>query len=101
MMGLEVREAHLNLLSLIARSKECLGLHLAARQVAGVLVHVAYDPARGHVWAASRLEPLAGQWQSQSPRGAADAATRKSAFGPNATCRPRAPMSASGGTADS
>jgi len=55
-MGLEVRESHLNLLSLIARSKECLGLHLAAREVAGVFVHIAYDPARGHAGAASRLE---------------------------------------------
>jgi hypothetical protein len=56
MMGLEVGETHLDFLSLIARSEERLRLHLAACYVAGVLIHIAHDPARKHVRAASRFE---------------------------------------------
>ena len=52
MMGLEVCEAHLNLLSLIARFEVRLSLHLAARQVTSILVHIAYDPTGRHLGAA-------------------------------------------------
>jgi hypothetical protein len=44
-MGLQVCEAHLDPFSRIARLEERLGLHLAPRHVAGVLVEVAHDPA--------------------------------------------------------
>ncbi len=55
-MGLQVRKAHLNPLSLVAGSQEGLGLHLGARHVASILVEIANDPARWHVWAALGLQ---------------------------------------------
>src|SRR5262245_25696019 len=39
-MRLQVREAHLDALALIARLEEGLGLHLATRHVAGILVKI-------------------------------------------------------------
>ena len=56
MMGLEMGEAHLNLLSLIARFEERLRRHLATYQVAGVLINITHDPTRKHVRAAPRFE---------------------------------------------
>src|SRR5450631_3212039 len=55
-MGLEVSETHLDPLSLIARLKESLGLHLAARHIAGVLVEIARNLSRRRVGAALYLE---------------------------------------------
>src|SRR5437899_2096034 len=46
MVGLQVREPHLDPLSLISRSGERLCLHLPSCDVAGVLVEVAWDFAR-------------------------------------------------------
>jgi hypothetical protein len=55
-MRLEVCETDLDLLSLIARFEDRFRLHLTARQVAGVLVHIAHDPARGDIRAAPPFE---------------------------------------------
>lgn len=46
MVGLQMREPHLNPLSLIPRSDECLCLHLPPRHFAGVFVEVARNLAR-------------------------------------------------------
>src|SRR5262249_53489400 len=56
MMRLQVRKAHLDPLSLIARFQERLRLHLAASDVAGCLVDIPRNPARGRVGAASLLQ---------------------------------------------
>jgi hypothetical protein len=54
-VGLEVREAHLDLLALVARF-ELRRTHQGACMIAGILVDVACDLARGRVWTASRFE---------------------------------------------
>jgi hypothetical protein len=46
MVGLQMCEPHLDALSLVARSGECLCLHLSPGDIAGVLVQVAWDLAR-------------------------------------------------------
>src|SRR5438477_9474682 len=46
MMSLEMCEPHLDALSFVSRSGECLCLHLSPCDVAGVLVEVARDLAR-------------------------------------------------------
>jgi hypothetical protein len=51
-MRLQVGEAHLDPLPLIARFQERLCLHFAASDVAGSLINVAHDPARRRVGAA-------------------------------------------------
>src|SRR5512136_963629 len=56
MMRLQVGKAHLDPLPLIARFQEGLRLHLAASDVAGRLVDVPHNPARGHVRTASLLQ---------------------------------------------
>src|SRR5271168_4131714 len=56
MVGFEMCKAHLDLLALIAGSLELRRTHEAARMIAGILVDVASDLARGRVWTASRLE---------------------------------------------
>src|SRR5262249_44906831 len=55
-MRLQMRKAHLDPLPLIARFQERLRLHLAASDVAGCLVDVPYNPARGHIRTASLLQ---------------------------------------------
>src|SRR5215831_2340344 len=55
-MRLEVRKAHLDPLPLITRFQECLRLHFATSDVAGRLVHVPHNAARGHVRTASLLQ---------------------------------------------
>ena len=56
MMGLEVRKSHLDLLALIARLFELRRTHEAASMIAGILMDVACDLARGRVRTALRLE---------------------------------------------
>ena len=56
MMGLEMGEAHLKLLSLIARFEERLRRHLATYQVAGDHIDITHDPTRKQVRAASRFK---------------------------------------------
>jgi hypothetical protein len=46
MVSLEMREPHLNALSLVSRSGKCLCLHLSPSDMAGVLMEVARDLAR-------------------------------------------------------
>ena len=46
MVGLQMREPHLDPLSLVSRSGKCLCLHLSPSDIAGVLVEVARDLAR-------------------------------------------------------
>jgi hypothetical protein len=46
MMGFQMREAHLDTLSLVSGLGECLCLHLLARDIAGVLMKIARDLAR-------------------------------------------------------
>src|SRR5271168_4518439 len=55
-MGFEMCKAHLDLLALIAGSLELRRTHEAARMIAGILVDVASDLARGRVRTALRLE---------------------------------------------
>lgn len=55
-MRFQMRKAHLDPLPLIARFQERLRLHLATSEIAGRLVDVPHDPARGHVWTASLLQ---------------------------------------------
>jgi len=45
-MGFEMREAHLNALSLVSRSGKRLCLHVPSCDIAGVVVEVARDLAR-------------------------------------------------------
>ena len=52
MVGLQMREPHLNALSLVSRSGKCLCLHLSPSDIAGVLVQVAWDLARVGIRAA-------------------------------------------------
>jgi hypothetical protein len=54
MMGLQMREPHLDALSLVSRSGECLCLHLSPSDIAGVLVEVTRDLARVGISAALR-----------------------------------------------
>ena len=56
MVGLQMREPHLDALSLVSRSGECLCLHLSPGDVAGVLVEVARDLARVGIGAALRSD---------------------------------------------
>src|SRR6478672_11945936 len=56
MMRLQVGEAHLDALALIARLEECLSAHLATRHVAGILVEITRDLARGCLRAALGFE---------------------------------------------
>ena len=56
MVGLQVREAHLDALALIARFEERLGLHLAPRHVARIFVDVACHIARRLLGAALRSQ---------------------------------------------
>src|SRR5580692_5974496 len=53
-MSFQVGKAHLDPFPFLARFQERLSLHFSASNVAGSLVHVAHDPARGH--ATLRLE---------------------------------------------
>ena len=55
-MGLQVREAHLDALSLVTRSAERLRLHLSPGDVTSVLMHVAPDLPRWFVGTAPRFE---------------------------------------------
>ena len=59
MMGFEVREAHLDLLSLIARLEEGLRLHLATRHIASIFMEIARDLSRRRVGTALHLERTA------------------------------------------
>src|SRR3979490_386443 len=49
MMGLEVCKPNLHLLALVARYVELRGAHQRAGEIAGVLVDVACDLAKGHL----------------------------------------------------
>ena len=49
MMGLQMREAHLDALSFIARFVEGLCSHEPARHVAGMFMDIARDLSRRHV----------------------------------------------------
>jgi hypothetical protein len=60
MVGLEVRKAHLDLLALVARFVELGSTHQGACIIAGFLVDVTSDLARGRVWTALRLEWTCG-----------------------------------------
>ena len=51
-VGLQMCEPHLDALSLVSRSCECLCLHLSPSDIAGVLVEVARDLARVGISAA-------------------------------------------------
>jgi hypothetical protein len=55
-MRLQMCKAHLDPLPLIARFQERLRLHLAASDVPGVLVDIAHNPTRGHIWTAFWFE---------------------------------------------
>ena len=55
-MGLQVREAHLDALSFIARLDEGLGAHEPARHIPGVFVKITGDFSRQVVRAALRFE---------------------------------------------
>ena len=55
-MGFEVRKSHLDLLALVARLFELRRTHEAAGMIAGILMDVACDLARGRVRTALRLE---------------------------------------------
>src|SRR5215471_5351940 len=55
-MGLEVSKPHLDLLALVARSIELRRAHECAGDVAGILVDVSCDLAKGYPWTALRLE---------------------------------------------
>ena len=55
-MDLQVREAHLDALSFIARLDEGLGWHEPARHIPGVFVKIAWDFPRQVVRAALRFE---------------------------------------------
>jgi hypothetical protein len=55
-VGLQMREPHLDPLSLVSRSCECFCLHLSPSDVAGVLVKVARDLARIGISAALRSD---------------------------------------------
>src|SRR5262245_14623989 len=59
MVGLQVREAHLDALALIPRFEERLGLHLASRHLAGIFVDVARHIARLILRAALRSQRTA------------------------------------------
>src|SRR5262249_43615505 len=52
MVGLQMREPHLDALPLVSRSCECLCLHLSPCDIAGILVQIAWDLARISVGAA-------------------------------------------------
>src|SRR5262245_9868344 len=82
-MRLQMRKAHLDPLPLIARFQERLRLHLAASDVAGRLVDIPHNPARGHVWTASLL-----QWTLPAARHGCEVADRMVAVDP-ATGRQR------------
>jgi len=45
----EMSKQHLNRLAMAARSLESLGLGQGTSNVASILVHIAHDPARGHI----------------------------------------------------
>src|SRR4029077_12558747 len=47
---------HLDALAITTRSFESLGLGQCTSNVASVFVHIAYDPARGHLWTAFWFE---------------------------------------------
>ena len=55
-MGFEVRKSHLDLLALVARLFELWRTHEAAGMIAGILMDVACDLARGRVRTALQLE---------------------------------------------
>ena len=55
-MGLQMRETHLNALSFIARFVEGLGSHESARHIPSVLVKIAGDFPRQVIGAALRFE---------------------------------------------
>jgi len=52
MVGLQMREPHLDALSFVSRSGECLCLHLSPSDITGILVQIAWDLARIGVGAA-------------------------------------------------
>src|SRR5258707_327536 len=56
MVGLQVCKAHLDLLALVARSFKLWRTCEGPRMIAGILVDVACDLARGRVWTALRFE---------------------------------------------
>jgi hypothetical protein len=47
--ALEMSKQHLDGLAMAARSLESLGLGQGTSNVASILVHIAHDPARGHI----------------------------------------------------
>src|SRR5215813_12412365 len=56
MVGLQMREPHLDALSFVSRSGECLCFHLSPSNIAGILVQIAWDLARVGVGAAFRSD---------------------------------------------
>jgi hypothetical protein len=50
----EMSKQHLDGLAMAARSLESLGLGQGTSNVASILVHIAHDPARGHIGTALR-----------------------------------------------
>src|SRR5262245_40210240 len=55
-MGLQVCKAHLDPFPQVARLEKRLGLHLAPRHVAGILVEVAHNASCCHARAAAGLQ---------------------------------------------
>ena len=97
MVGLQMREAHLDPLSLVSRSGERLCLHLSPCDIAGVLVEVARDLARVGRGAALRSD-RARHRSRASRRGRAACVRRARCRWSGAACRwgrcrPRARLS--------
>jgi hypothetical protein len=47
--ALEMRKQHLDALAIAARAFESFSLGQGTSNVASILVHIAHDPARGHI----------------------------------------------------
>jgi hypothetical protein len=78
-VGLQVRKAHLDLLALVARFVELGSTHQGACMIAGILVEVARDLARGRVWTASRFE----RFSTASVKGRPAASSLQGQLHPN------------------
>ena len=64
-MDFEVRKSHFDLLALVARLFEFRRTHKAAGMIAGILMDVTYDLARGRVRTALRHK---WTWEAVAPR---------------------------------